>query len=732
MTNRNLEAALRYAGRGWHVFPLVGKIPATKNGYEDATTDPETIKAWWGAHPLWNVGCAMGKSGLLGLDFDPAKMIEKSHEFLAECRAASDTWESRTGGGGTHLIYELPEGYDLGNKTGSLQPGIDVRVTGYLVLPPSIHPDTKRPYELVRDVKPQPLPDFVEETTRSKPNPGTKPAGAPVTATKLTDVLWSAYRAANGDRVKELVENVPPRGQRSEAFASLVNHLAFWCADRDHLAETLAGTGWAEYWDEKGHRDPIVDKAFSERVAAYGSTVNGGIAAMVLTGDVDEALVHTGGDDEGNARAVLLLHGDRVLHTGSHGWMAWTGTHWVTRAEAKVHGLVVETLIRKRVAAVKRAASDKNMETVVAASKTSNYNVKGCLDMLKPKIHVGIDEFDREPHLLNVANGVVNLQTGELTPHDPSQRFTYCVNVPYVPGAENPEWVRFLKESVLTDEMVDYLRIAMGYSLTGDTREECLFYPHGPTRSGKGTFSEIMLELLGIPLAKQADFKTFTAVRTGDTQNFDLAGLKPTRFVVAGESGHYESLNEAKVKQATGGDWIRCAHKYGDAFEYRPQFKIWLVSNHPPKGDVDDDAFWYRIKVIPFPVSKAGHEDKTLKFRLKSPDGLVGILAWAVSGAIDWYKNGLPEPTAVKEATNEARDKLDFVQAWINDETTPDPEARIPIATLRKSYEAWCHNNGVPAKNSARLGDSLRHKGFEVVKSGGWQVKGLSLFEIPV
>ena len=185
--------------------------------------------------------------------------------------------------------------------------------------------------------------------------------------------------------------------------------------------------------------------------------------------------------------------------------------------------------------------------------------------------------------------------------------------------------------------VIDYLQMAVGYSLTGHTSEECLWYVFGPSRSGKGIFTEVMLALLGSPLAIEVDFATFTAKREGDTQNFDLAPLKPTRLVITSKSNRYEVLNAGKIKQLTGGNYVRAAYKHRDLFTYRPQFKAWLVSNQPVNADVDDDALWYRVKVLEFPNGHAGQEDKTLKPRMKAADTLRGVLRWAVEGAKRWY-----------------------------------------------------------------------------------------------
>lgn len=291
--------------------------------------------------------------------------------------------------------------------------------------------------------------------------------------------------------------------------------------------------------------------------------------------------------------------------------------------------------------------------------------------------------------------------------------------------------------------IVTYLQEAVGYSLTGHTSEEVLFYIYGPARAGKGTFTEAILSMMGKPLATEADFETFTRDRRGDVNSPDLANLKPSRFVAASESERERWLNAAKVKVLTGGNYITCALKYRDHFTYRPQFKVWLSSNHPVMIDVDDDAAWARIRVIHFPTSHLEDEDKTLKARMKRPAMARQILAWAVEGARRWYasgKTGLITPATVSDKTRAARDDLDFVGQWLAEciERTDEPGAFVSNPTLYASYSEWCKESGIMPKGQTKLTQALRSKGYEAgvrARIGGKQTRGaqgVKLVELPI
>lgn len=416
--------------------------------------------------------------------------------------------------------------------------------------------------------------------------------------------------------------------------------------------------------------------------------------------------------DHGNATAVLFLHPKRFAFVPALGWLEHTGTHWEgENAEFSLNNAITDSLIRRRLAGV--AAEREDLVRATAPNEARKNSVKG---MLRDLVVMRLSDFDADPNLLNCANGVVDLRTGQLLTHEASGQFTYCVPVDFVPGASAELWINFLISSVENwEEVADWLQMSVGYSTTGITREECMFYVEGPSRSGKGAMMQTLLTLLGQPLARGVDFATFTKARDGDSQNFDLAVLRPARLVSASESGRYAALNEAVVKSITGNDPISAAFKHRDMFSFTPMFKVWLSSNHPAKGDVDDDAFWGRIRVLRLPHSHLGREDKTLKARLVQPENLMGVLAWAVEGARRWYvtPQGLITPKAVARATQSHRDQLDHVQMWLQECAVLDAAETVSNNMLYQSYSEWCAENGHPPKQAVAFGRALAAKGFE-------------------
>lgn len=429
-------------------------------------------------------------------------------------------------------------------------------------------------------------------------------------------------------------------------------------------------------------------------------------------------LLTNGLHDEGNAQCTHERHDRKFLYNDAYGWLSFTGTHWTSEgAEAAVERAITETL-QARIAAA-NAAGAEQWGGVITKSIPNHNRVTGAKSQLRSIVYAPVSTFDSNPDLLNCKNGAVDLRTGALLPHDIDQRFMYCIGYNYNPDAIHSTyyatWTEWL-DAATNKEQADWLQMAQGYSLTGHTREEILVYMHGPTRSGKGTYTSAMLRLLGEPLAKAVQFSMFTATRGGDDQNFDLAPLKPSRFIAASESRQYERFNEAKVKQITGGDSVSCAFKHRDHFTYTPQFKIWLSSNHPINADPDDDAVWGRIRLIEFPNSYLGKEDKGLKLSFQSPEMLEAILAWAVVGSRRWYalgKSGLPEIESSRRIKEAHRGDLDNIAAWLGEQCRVGGDSFTANSMLYLAYEKWCEDNGVEPKKQKGFSQALLRKGHQ-------------------
>lgn len=533
--------------------------------------------------------------------------------------------------------------------------------------------------------------------------------------------IWLARRAA---RVTEPVKRDKAKRSALQVASKLSqadlgmyrDHLL----DRDHLNMTVGAFN-------------VATKALQKKAKATQTRTKDSPPPSKSRDDdviTRSVLLREGADHEGHAQCTQALYPNQFAYVPQWDWLAYDGKRWVQDgALAVVERAITDTLRRRQA-----VAKETEYDDLAKAAGASHPNVAGTRLQLQSLVTVTTEEFDDHPDLLNVANGVLGLRSGELLAHDPSQRFTYCLDVPYAPDeGDDMPWLSWLYQAIAvendtteTENVVNWLQEVCGYTLTGYTREDVFFYLFGPTRSGKGTFLNTMLGLMGKPLAAGVDITSFTSERTGDTNNFDLAPLKAARMVAASESKAYKRLNEEKIKQMSGEDMIRCAFKNQTHFEYYPQFKIFMASNWPLNMNADDDAAWGRARVIHFPYSHLGKEDRTLKERLQSPDSLTGILAWAVEGAMRWYeRGGLVTPQSVMKLTEEQRGTQDLVAIWMDeccDIADPyDSELFTPTDMLIKSYRQWCKDNGVRAKGVAAFKTSLGAKGFSPPPGSGKQ-----------
>jgi putative DNA primase/helicase len=459
--------------------------------------------------------------------------------------------------------------------------------------------------------------------------------------------------------------------------------------------------------------------------------------------------------DYTNARAFVQDHGERVRYCYPwKTWLVWTGTHWQRDTSGTVMQMAKQTV--KRLARSIETLTDEQAVTTLMAhikSSLSTAKLKAMVESVQSEsgIPVQPEAFDADPWLLNCANGTLDLRTGELRPHQQADMLTKCLAIPYKPDATCPTWDAFLwrimggtltpddpamsdgelEQRHLADAraeaLIGYLQRSAGYTLTGSTKEQCIFLCHGPTKTGKSTYLATLRKTLG-PYAKQADMETFMHKDRPEVRN-DLADLAGARFVYAVESQEGKRLAEGLVKQMTGGvDHLKARLLFQEYFEFAPQFKAYIGTNHLPVIKDSDDAIWERIRKIPFTVQIPKSErDKDLEAKLEQE--LPGILAWAVRGCLAWKQNNdLQEPEAVLDATQAYRTEMDSVARFLDECCLVLPDARVKASILYERYKQWCLDTGEELLTLTKLGTALDRRGIEKRQSGGvyWRL-GLGL-----
>jgi putative DNA primase/helicase len=436
--------------------------------------------------------------------------------------------------------------------------------------------------------------------------------------------------------------------------------------------------------------------------------------------------------DLGNAERFVDAHRDRVLWCPARkSFLCWDGKRyaWDERGEAvKLAHLTARSIFHE--AAHTEDEDEQKKIAGFAAVSQNTTRIKAMLTEAKPYLAVGMDELDRDPWLVNCQNGTLDLRTGRLKDHNPADRITKIVPVEYDPEASCPRFLRFLKETLVDDAVIKFVKQYSGYTLTGITRERLLAILYGFGKNGKTTLAELLRDVMG-DYATNTDTETLLMKRYQGVGN-DVAALKGARFVSAAEVEQGRRLAESKVKQLTGRDTVTARYLFGEPFNFRPEFKLWLSTNNKPVIQGTDDAIWDRIRLIPFTQRFDGdRQDPRLPEKLRAE--MPGVLAWMVEGCLEWQEHGLGEPESVREATDQYRAEMDTLAAFIEDRCVVREGSVAPATPLYKQYQMWCDDAGEKPETQKMFGMRLRERGFvsDKIKRGphkdrkGWFGIGL-------
>jgi putative DNA primase/helicase len=435
--------------------------------------------------------------------------------------------------------------------------------------------------------------------------------------------------------------------------------------------------------------------------------------------------------DTGNAERFAQQHGHNVRYCEPwKKWLVWDGCRWKKDNINQVLKLSKETVRNIYHEAAQTNDDTRRREIAKHALNSEASNKR--LDMLKmvkaeDNIPVEPHQLDTHPWLLNLQNGTLDLRNNELAPHRQDDYQTYYINTPYNPKACSPNWIKFLNRVTNNDtQLMDYLQKAIGYCLTGNVTEQCLFFLYGTGQNGKTTFVETLQALLG-------EYAISTSINTLLAKNYqgipnDIASLKGARLVVTSEVPEGKRLNESLVKDLTGGDTISARFMHADFFNFKPQFKLFMFGNHKPVIHGTDEGIWRRMRLIPFTVTITQKErDEHLAEKLINE--LPGILTWAIEGCALWQRYGLGMPDCVRKATASYRDEMDAVGAFIAECCVVDRRVKVTAKNLYEVYLRWCEENGEKAIAQRRFGMSLTEKGFENGRGtkGVWIWLGIGL-----
>lgn len=452
--------------------------------------------------------------------------------------------------------------------------------------------------------------------------------------------------------------------------------------------------------------------------------------------------VHGGSDltDTGSGRRMKELFGYQFrFSTKEKKWYIWTGNAWevdhlqaIQRAAEYAAELMVDEA-SANLEAVRGTSAEKDAKAKFAAANTGKNHGKLLAAIARfssqPGISIMPEDFDKNPELLNLPNGTLNLHTQELLPAHQDDLITMTFGAELDKDAECPLFEAFMEDSIPDVSVREYVQRALGYSLLGKPTERAMFLLHGPSGTGKSVLTSVMTGVFG-GYGTTAPATTFR-LKSNDA-SIDVHKLRGKRFVATSEMPEGAQLDEELVKRITGGDMMTSRSLYEEYQDWKPRAVVWIATNFLPKVNSDDNAIWRRAKTIRMDTEYGsdgrpeykGYADVLLLERN-------GILNWLLAGLTAYQQRGLDEPSAVTQDIQAYRTEVDTVASFIRDLSDDgllvrDDSSEIRFSDLFRMYGQYSEANHARPLGSRRFANRLKALGFSTHKLGGQSMwKGL-------
>src|SRR6516164_7987677 len=732
------QAALSYAQRGWKVIPVrwvdaeghctckqgagcpsAGKHPIHDGWPDLATDDPMEVASWWREPPdngiaeeWWpeaNVGIVTGQiSNVFVLDEDTYNGGEKTLDnYRVRHGDLPLTRIQVTGGGGRHYLWTYP-GFQIHNNVGrTLGQGLDIKGDrGFIVMPPSV--SGKGPYLIenpAHDIDPVPAPAWLLELLKAYTNQQRGIEGSPTDLAPAA--LVSAYAQAALASETDTVRTAPV-GARNERL----NAAAF----------ALGSLGGIGLIDEATARKALTDAALAaglgapEIAATFRSGWKSGLenprTDLHLRGVTDQGFKFSQDEYGLGARMVYLYGAILKWIPGLQRWMLYMNGWWTSCKIDTANTFAIKMIDNlydlgkeeyeeeplqdgKGGTEVNKDAEELTPRekfwewTRKQRNKSRTINTTALFQMMEGG-RIDADLFDSEDMKFVWANGLMDLTTGELGPHDPLVYSTMSSSIVYDPGADQSLWLKFLSEVMPDPEMRSYLQRISGYSLTGSTQEQAAVLHWGEGANGKSVWLEVMAYVAG-SYAQVVPANTLLLKPVGTIPN-DVARMRGRRFLQVSETPQNKKLDEEVVKSLTGGELITARFMRGEFFDFKPTGKINLVTNHLPHLS-PSHSIWRRLHIVPWEITiPEDEQDKELAKKIiqfNSP----GVAAWAVQGCLEWQLRGLDPPPKAQASKKQYRHEENRLAQWLLDECDiVDSSPGVVVGRrVEDLYESWNH-----------------------------------------
>lgn len=740
----------------------IGKIPINpKTGGNAQSNNPDTwtdfdtaLKA---SEQFTGIGFMFGNSPFFGVDIDGIEpdireFLDGGNGIVSEFIHALHSYaELSPSGKGIHIICrgELPKGARRRGNVEMYDSGRFFTVTGNNI----------GEYTAVEDCTEAIKPLHEKYLGGARSEPAQRIVQTAPLPCSVSEVLEAASRAKNGSRFQALYAgNFAEYTSQSEADMAFCNMLAFWTGRNAALMdEIFRNSGlMRDKWDRRQSGSTYgaltIRKACEECTNVYQPPVR--FRVNIGSGsaqDEPEAKLYTL-DDMGNAKRFIDMFGEdfRYNYTDKV-FLYWDGCRWAADLSGAVErsaDVSVEAMSAE--ADWYESSGDEDAAKAFRKHIKASRSNKSKTNMLKEIQHnMPIMPFQLDKHKMafNVPNGTLSLKSGQLVPAKRDYFITKFSPVEFpvwcntelttdssgdilhqTDNADCALWQKFLDDIFGGDkELIRYIQKAVGYSMTGDTSEQCVFFLYGTGRNGKSTFLDVLREIFGDYVSNIQPETIMVKNSMGNGINSDIARLKGARMVTTVEPNEGVRLNEGLIKQLTGDDAVTARKLYGNEFEFKPEFKLWMATNHKPIIRGTDDGIWRRIHMIPFtvqiPIDKV---DRQLKSKLERE--YPAILRWAVEGCLLWQREGLKQPRAVLDMTREYRREMDVISGFLDDRCEVGEGFSAKSSELYAAYSAWCEANTEFKMSNTKFSVEMDKRFGKTKQRDGMYFSGVRLY----
>lgn len=465
-----------------------------------------------------------------------------------------------------------------------------------------------------------------------------------------------------------------------------------------------------DWSDLRNKFEPRINGRTSSSIAISNSLYDSDLVTAPSIATID------GQTDNANARRMAIQIRGRAHWVPEWSkWITWTGSHWKIDGGTRIQSMAKDVVksFWKDVSEVDSRAKEE-LDGAVRWAKQSN-NVPRIEGMIKlcrsePGVTVPVKELDSHPDFFNCANGTLNLETGELLPHDPTHLITQIAGTAYDKSVQPRRWLKFLDEIFDNDsDLVLYVQRIFGLSISGRNNEHILPICFGTGANGKSVLLNTILKIAGTygTLASQD-----LLAPARDNRQHEVADLFGKRYVPTMELESGRFLAEATVKSLTGDEYLKGRRLYENAWVFCRTHTHFIACNHKPRVRGQDNGIWRRLRLIPFNVTiPPNNQDPDLAKKLE-PE-FPGIAHWLLRGFQDYLNGGLRDPDRVLQATSQYRDSMDSIGQFVSDCCVEDLESETPTSELHDSYQSWSPGAGAMSRQAFSEALADRYEKFK-------------------